>query len=231
MKRLLFLSTLLLWALSTSAQTRTRTVEKDENSKKVTITIVREYHQKIDKHDIRIGIGSWSLISNAFTDGFRYDADVAYMASDFDSDIVKADTYLSPRYSIANYTASYTYHHLHWLQYGATMSFGATVQSRYNSITDAKIDNHNTYAIGIMPTVRFVWLLRNKVQMYSSISLGVGIMINNRYSQRLDVLPTYDIAAVGCAFGGKFFGFVELGGGMTGIARAGLGYRFNGVKK
>lgn len=228
MKRLLFLSTLLLVALPTSAQTRTRTVETIKNSKKV--TIVREYHQKIDKHDIRIGVGSWGFVSNAFIENSRHIGN--YLPSDFDSNIVKADTYLSPRYFIANYTASYTYHHLHWLQYGATVSFGASVQSRYNSITDAKIENLNSYAIGIMPTARFVWLLRNKVQMYSSISLGVGIRINNKYTPRyFNVLPTYDIAAIGCAFGGKFFGFVELGSGMTGIARAGLGYRFNGVKK
>lgn len=75
---------------------------------------------------------------------------------------------------------------------------------------------------GIIPAamVRFYWLARERVQMYSAA--GVGLM----FASRPIVYPT--LTPVGIRFGRKhWFGLAELTIGSTGtILLAGAGYRF-----
>jgi hypothetical protein len=75
-----------------------------------------------------------------------------------------------------------------------------------------------------MPTVRFSWFYRDAVQMYSSVSLGVVTDFD-------ELMVWGDATLFGCSFGRKFFGFAEVGMGMGGWLRGGIGYRFNAVKK
>ena len=75
-----------------------------------------------------------------------------------------------------------------------------------------------------MPTVRFNWFYRDAVQLYSTVSIGVITDFDEAY-------PWGDLTLVGCSFGRKFFGFAEVGMGTAGWLRAGVGYRFNAVKK
>lgn len=76
----------------------------------------------------------------------------------------------------------------------------------------------------VMPTVRFNWFYREKVQLYSSVAVALVTDFDGAYLWG-------DVTLVGCSFGRKFFGFTELGLGMSGWGRAGVGYRFDAVKK
>ena len=215
--------TLLLVALfvvqGAVAQSRERTVVKTDST--TVITIVKKNIEFTPKHDIRVGVGTLSAATSLLLDDWGC-ADC--MVVDFRRDMANADTYLTPRMFVGNYSLSYTYHDRSWLSYGGTAVFGASTRWRKNSITGEKIDNLSYYCLSIMPTVRFNWFYRDAVQLYSTISVGVITDFD-------EVYPWGDLTLVGCSFGRKFFGFAEVGMGMAGWLRAGVGYRFNAVKK
>lgn len=210
----------LLVVQGAAAQIREKTVIKTDST--TIITIVKR-HNSIEftpKHDIRVGVGSLSAVTSLMLDDGGY-PDIIY---DFRSDMASCDTYLTPRMFVGNYSFSYTYQDRSWLQYGGTAIFGASTRWRKDTATGQKIENLSYYALSIMPTVRFNWFYRDAVQLYSTVSVGV-------FTDFDEVYPWCDLTLVGCSFGRRFYGFTEIGMGMAGWLRAGIGYRFNAVKK
>ena len=202
-------------AQGSMAQKRTKSVIYTDST--TVITTVRVVPNFAPKHDFRIGVGSLSLTTLFALDGGWNIDDYYY---DFRQDMAVADTYLTPRTFVGNSSLSYTYHDRRWLQYGGTVTFGASTRWRKDAATGQKIENLSRYALAVMPSVRFVWFYRENIQLYSSISLGLVTDFDEAYVWG-------DMTCVGCSFGRKVFGFVELGGGMAGSARIGLGYRFD----
>lgn len=203
-------------AQGSMAQKRTKSVIYTDST--TVFTTVRVVPNFAPKHDFRIGVGSLSLTTLFALDG-GWDID-DYYNYNFRQDMAVADTYLTPRTFVGNYSLSYTYHDRRWLQYGGTVTFGASTRWRKDAVTGEKIENLSRYALAVMPSVRFVWFYRENIQLYSSISLGLVTDFDDAYVWG-------DMTCVGCSFGRKVFGFVELGGGMAGSARIGLGYRFD----
>lgn len=216
-----------------SAQMVERRIEKYEDSKVIKTFTQREGEQvllkeivlpkRINKHDIRVGVGSLGLITSFMLNDSWYMYDITGNSS-FNTSLKNADTYSTPRWFVGIYSLSYTYHHFRWLQYGATVSFGASTCKTRHTLTNEVLENNNLYLLSVMPTVRFVWYWREKVQLYSSVSLGV-------MTDMYEILPWGDVTLVGCSFGRKFFGFTELGFGASGIFRIGMGYRFDAAGK
>lgn len=196
------------------AQKRSRSVVETDSTK--VVTIVKTIPKFSPKHDIRIGVGTVSLPTLMTLDEWGY---VDYAPS-FRKDMQNADTYLTPRYFVGNYSLSYTYHDRKWLQYGGQVVFGASTRSRRDVHTNGGVENLNRYVLSVMPMVRFSWFYREKVQMYSSVSLGVVTDFEDLYVWG-------DATLFGCSFGSKVFGFAELGLGMSGWVRGGIGVRFN----
>ena len=203
------------------AQTREKSVVKTDSTTVVTIVKTKpQYTNFVPKHDIRIGVGTMSLVTILALDEWVYYEPIP----NFRYDMELGDTYLTPRIFTGNYTLSYTYQDRRWLQYGGKVVFGASTRWRKNAYSGEKIENLSNYCLSVMPSVRFNWFYREKVQLYSSISIGVVTDFDSIY-------PWGDLTLVGCSFGRKFFGFAEVGMGTAGWLRAGVGYRFNAVKK
>ena len=200
------------------AQTKTKSVVETDSTK--VVTIVKTIPKFSPKHDIRIGVGTVSLPTLLALDEWGYDD----YYTDFRRDMQYTDTYLTPRKFVGNYSLTYTYHDRKWLQYGGQVIFGASTRSRREAYTHAGVEDLNYYVLSVMPTVRFSWFYREAVQMYSSVSLGFVTDFEDLYVWG-------DATLFGCSFGRKFFGFAELGLGMSGWVRAGIGYRFNAKKK
>ena len=219
LKTILLALVALLAVQGAMAQTRERTVIKTDST--TVITIVKKNVEFTPKHDIRVGVGSMSLVTSFALDDWGC-ADCAVL--DFRRDMANAGTHLTPRYFVGNYSLSYTYHDRRWLQYGGKVVFGASTRWRKDSFTGEKIDNLSYYCLSVMPSVRFNWFYRDAVQLYSTISVGVVTDFD-------EVAPWGDVTLVGCSFGRKFFGFAEVGMGTAGWLRAGVGYRFNATKK
>jgi hypothetical protein len=216
--KLLLLFLLLSGALSgtLSAQDVVRDVQQEGNIE----TVVIKRPKRVDKHEFRFGAGTYSVAADMFLDGIGCcDEEL-----NFRDDMAVADTYLSKRRFWGTYSLGYTYHSLRWFQFGATVSFSAATQARHDNLTGNKVENLNQYAVGIMPTFRFIYLYRDDIQLYSAISLGavLGTNMGGFWA---------DTTLFGCSVGRNLFGFAEIGAGLGGWGRIGIGYRFDSSKK
>ena len=78
---------------------------------------------------------------------------------------------------------------------------------------------------GFMPQLRFYYLNREKVRLYSGF--GIGFSLDTFRRHEVKVHPAVDLTLFGLTFGKRVFGFAELGGGSShGIIKAGIGYNF-----
>ena len=216
-RNLVVLLVALLVAQGAMAQKRSSSVVVTDS---MTIkTVVTQIPKFTPKHDIRVGVGTISLPGLLLLDDWDL-----YYDYDFSDMVADAEYYNTPRYFVGNYTLSYTYQDRRWLQYGATVAFGASTRKLRSAHTNEVVENRDRCVLSVMPTVRFNWFYREKVQLYSTVALALVTDFDSVY-------PWGDVTLVGCSFGRKFFGFTELGLGMAGWVRAGVGYRFDAVKK
>ena len=140
-----------LWVVQgAAAQSRERTVVKTDST--TVITIVKTHTNFTPKHDIRAGVGTVSLPALLALDEGHND-----YYPDFRRDMANADTYLTPRMFVGNYSLTYTYQDRRWLQYGGQVVFGSSTRSRKNSFTHETVANLNYYVLSVMPPVRFSW--------------------------------------------------------------------------
>ena len=214
--------TLLICALFVTSviTAQSRTVEYDSQQNTVTVTRVKP--KRVDQHDLRIGIGSPSLGLGLFVTTY---ADNHYYGGF--REVLDAKTYDAGTYFTGIYSLSYAYHSRRWLQCGATVNFSfLTNPTRY--VEDNSLESRKTgFMVSVMPSFRFVYLYREKVQLYSTVSVGLATGSSGM------LLPWADFTLIGCTFGRKLFGFVELGSltGTGGCGRVGIGYRFDSKKR
>ena len=219
MKRITLLICALFVTSVISAQSRTVEYDGQQN----TVTVTRVKPKRVDQHDLRIGIGSPSLGLGLFVTTYADD----YYYKNFREEILDAKTYDAGTYFTGIYSLSYAYHSRRWLQCGATVNFALlTNPTRY--VEDNTLKSRETgFMVSVMPTFRFVYLYREKVQLYSTVSVGLAGGSSGM------MLPWADFTLSGCTFGRKLFGFVELGSltGTGGCGRVGIGYRFDSKKR
>ena len=222
MKRLGVFLALILMVGTLSAQNRSVTREVEGDYVKIT-KIIPKVTEK--QHDIRLGIGSVSLFSMFMLDAdFFGVVDVDYVEPSFRYQMKESNYYKGAEYFTGVLSLSYAYQLRRWCQLGGTVNFAAVTRPYYYNITNKKAYDSNSYFASIMPTVRFTYLNREKVQLYSAVSLGVAVGI-------YEAVPCYDFTLFGCSFGKSLFGFAEIGNGFGGWGRVGIGYRFGSTKK
>ena len=102
-KTILFALVALFVVQGAVAQSRERTVVKTDST--TVITIVKTHSEFTPKHDIRAGVGTMSLVTTFALDDWGC-ADC--LVVDFRRDMANADTYLTPRMFVGNYSLSYT---------------------------------------------------------------------------------------------------------------------------
>lgn len=188
------------------------------------------WHDRIDMHELRLGVGSinlstMALLSNGWFSNWYNDEPLPY---DFRDQMLNASTYITPERLWGTFSLSYTYHSRRRVQVGVMATFAAVTQRRKDLFTDRTVENLNRYSFSLLPVVRLLWLHRSAVSLYSSVALGAVFTIDEGETR---VLPWYDVSLIGCTFGRRLFGFAELGAGMSGMFRIGIGYRFNASKK
>ena len=194
------------------------TVQREDIGDSIRIT--RIIPKWTPQHDLRFSIGTPSEAMETFYDGHYW----SYSASNFEKVMELSDTYNGSRWFLGAYALSYTYHPRRWFQFGGTVAVVATTQSRFDRFTNAKVETHNQYAVSIMPTLRFFYMNRDLVQLYSALSFGYVL------SPKKSV-PYADVTVLGCSVGRDLFGFAEFGTGVAGAARIGIGYRFDAKKR
>lgn len=177
------------------------------------------------KHNIRIGYGAPGIISWMFT----HDAVPGAACCDLPpihslrEQIRNSRYYETAERYLHSLYAEYTTSINPWFSIGAKCTFAAKWLSEYDSHTHELFARHNAYDIGALLNMRFEWLRRESVQMYSTVGVGLAAHFERAEGR---CLPMFDVTFVGLSVGRSFYGFVELGEGISGSLRGGFGVRF-----
>ena len=194
------------------------------------------------RHEFRLGV------SDHF--GFLYRWARQYTVLGYEGDLVgfaSTDYHFTPVVSL-----DYHYRAVKWFWLGLTTGYSFMKEKLYvgNVVSpDAFYWNCKEHHFLIMPSLRFSYLNRPHVTLYSGLAVGVLINRGNRYYGDLSGLPEFVPAAWGflpaelpnhtsagsafqlTAFGVKagakhWFGSFEAGVGIKGFVNLGVGYEF-----
>jgi hypothetical protein len=114
-----------------------------------------------------------------------------------------------------------------WLALGMQASYSGQFQSqRLDGITTDRLYTHR---FAFYPAVRFTYLNRPMVRLYSGLGLGIGMKWNREFFDRdveYSVFPTGQVTFFGVSVGRQLFANWELGYGVKGYLTLGMGYRW-----
>jgi len=131
---------------------------------------------------------------------------------------------------------SFNYHYrlTKWLWAGVMVNY-----AYYKDHTDYTYQIFNTrwmHCITLMPELRFSYLNRPHVTLYSAVATGVTLFVGHENPSweiydgqwwKLSTFPTFQLTAFGIRAGGeRLFGTFETGFGIKGIVSGGIGYAF-----
>ena len=153
-------------------------------------------------------------------------------------------------------TASYSYKNERWvvpvsaeyffrvnrfLSVGAIGAFNCMKEDIYLNVTDNEGRETSTkdgrlrkFNLTILPAVKFDWLRREHIGLYSKAGLGASFMMERQkedngtklYSST-DVMLNFQVSALGFEAGNQHIrGFAEVGVGEQGVFVVGLRYKF-----
>ncbi len=117
-------------------------------------------------------------------------------------------------------------------------SFGGNrVKARYfDPFSGLETGRETTYMLDILAGMRYRYMHKEKVSMYSQLQFGVSLNTKGDYWSRNSVSSNHfgwQITAFGISFGSSLFGVCELGWGSEYVAvgivtgmRLGVGYKF-----
>lgn len=126
-------------------------------------------------------------------------------------------------------TAGYLYRPLKWFWVGGDISYMTRVDLYHDIITDDRLGKSETHLFSISPYVRFSYLNREKVNLYSGVGLGILHYFETYYNSNGFGYQSelgFQVTFIGVSFGKALFGSAELGVGYKGIFNMGIGYRF-----
>jgi len=138
------------------------------------------------------------------------------------------------------YFGDYNIHYFrqvaHWCQVGVKVTVEGSRTTRYtDSLRTAveRIDNNLIFTL--MPSVRFTYLNRPWVRLYSGADIGLGYLFNkvqnfskddNEEDNGNNIFPAFNVNVFGVNVGKKFYGLFELNAGFESIVKVGIGARF-----
>ena len=114
-----------------------------------------------------------------------------------------------------------------WLALGVQTSYSGIYQSQ--RLDGMSVDHLYTHRLAIYPAVRFTYLNRPMVRLYSGLGLGVGMKWEREFFNpdvRYSVFPTGQVTFFGVSVGRALFANWELGYGVKGYLTLGMGYRW-----
>lgn len=126
---------------------------------------------------------------------------------------------------------SLSYHYdlnSHWAA-GAYMGYAGCYQNMHNNAGGSPLSKYRDHYLFILPTMRLYYMYRPAVRLYGEMGFGAYIRWKkdfgeDSYSCHMDACG--QITVFGISVGKKVFGFGELGYGILGVCRFGIGYRF-----
>ena len=136
-------------------------------------------------------------------------------------------------YTTLPITLSYRYRLLKWLWLGGDISYCGFFGTSRNIYTGEPMYRYRENTVCIMPAVRFSYLNREHVTLYSGFASGLKFGFSKAYNEKQSyVRLPFQLTLFGVSAGSQsWFGFAEVGVGNEGFAKAGFGYRFNAKRQ
>ena len=118
-----------------------------------------------------------------------------------------------------------------WLGFGGTAMCDYMTATALSVASDGTKTPNGKFQLGVvsvMPVVKFAWLNRAHVGLYSKLAAGAGYTFTGETEDIKDkFMFAFQATPLGVDFGGEQFrGFVEAGLGMQGIANVGVRWLF-----
>jgi hypothetical protein len=179
------------------------------------------------KSHLQIGAGTLGLWQALFMELFM-DVDIAdYTPDNFSEELNGARYYKDREIMVNSLTLEYGYKVKDWLSLGAKGYVGFKTRPTRHIGTNEVLYRNNLVITSLLFNVRFDWLRREWVTMYSAVGAGAAVCIDKGgYADYCAALPMFDMTLVGINVGRRFYGFAEFGLGISGWWRAGIGVRF-----
>ena len=168
---------------------------------------------------------SWGLIENPFEDDDVVPIDL--------NGRTLTDRYRLGRYSSGDrirtqaFSLGYTQELSQWLSLGVQAAYSGIYQSQ--RLEGMTTDRLYTHRFALYPAVRFTYLNRPIIRLYSGAGLGVGMKWKHEFFDRdveYSVFPTGQVTFFGLSVGHRLFANWEIGYGVKGYLTLGMGYRW-----
>ena len=173
------------------------------------------------QHEIRLGMGAISDTPTSYTIVNLWNPASDYMK-------ISDDNYFAGRTNWITLGLEGGRWFKDWLYVGGALVWtGGFDRLHHGGTHDLAYTYHSTN-LSLMPTLRFAWVRRGIVQLYSGLGVGIAVAYNEEvYSNMWRFGVAYDCTVIGISVGRNIFGFFDVGAGMRGVMRFGIGYRFN----
>ena len=127
-----------------------------------------------------------------------------------------------------HYGIHYYYQVKPWCQVGIKTTVEGARNTRFSDTLHTSVSSIDRYLlVSVMPSVRFTYLNRPWVRLYSGVDLGLGIFgTEGNDSSSGDFLFAFNVTAFGVNVAKKFFGQFELNAGFDSFVKVGIGARF-----
>lgn len=173
-----------------------------------------------DRSPYEITIGT-----NLSTRNFIYDE---YSFGNENNNLITTNTLQTPSINLG-----FTYKLSKRITLGAIATYAQSNYVKSATYDNAIVSDDRLSYVGIAPRIRFDWLNRKNVTLYSSLALGVGFTSErDRISgNSLSRATGYTEATyIGIKVGRALFGFADLSSSSTGAMRIGIGYNLKSKK-
>lgn len=132
-------------------------------------------------------------------------------------------------YTTLPFTFGYRFRLFKWVWLGGDISYCGFYGTTRDVYSDEPVYKYRENMLCIMPAIRFSYLNREHVTLYSGFAVGIKFAYQKAFNcSTFYVKLPFQLTLFGVAAGSKnWFGFGELGIGNEGILKAGFGYRFS----
>lgn len=124
----------------------------------------------------------------------------------------------------------YVHYVNNWFGFGGMALVDYMTSDAYTVASDGTKTPNGKFKLGyasLMPVLKFAWLRRPHVGLYSKLGVGAGMALDNGDSAESNISWSGQVTPIGFDFGNESFrGFVEAGVGMQGLVSCGVRWLF-----
>ncbi len=160
--------------------------------------------------------------------GTRYFAYDEYLYGSENNNLITTNTLQTPSVNLG-----FTYKLNKRITLGAISTYAQSNYAKTSIYDNSVVKDDRCSYLSLAPRIRFDWLNRKNITLYSSFALGIGFCTQkDRISGDKAISTTgyVETTYLGIKVGRTLFGFADLSSSSTGAMRIGIGYNFKSKK-